>query len=278
MIAPITSRNFDMVVENVEMVYEMEISYAGESGRELYRLGDTGKWEEKDVYDGGWSEVFSDERSSDLHELLEKYALCQRRALGRSGYGSGWAQVIEKSVIDRLQDIDSGFIEGGPTYRDEILGRGAGPELDALVETRIFNQEVLGIVFAEPDYYQSHRWTIPYTRPPVGSDLPNSQLRPVYLRDCSCEYRQPNDSNYFGHFACCLEVVSARSTNIAAAWEVVQQMLENAYDFELYWAGPGRGFDCHFTGTGLVRGLTAPLAICRAARLAVMEMETNDEP
>ena len=58
------------------------------------------------------------------------------------------------------------------------------------------------------------------------------------------------------------------STDISAAWTVVEKMIEKGCDFELYKGDPG-GFDCHFTGTGLVHGKTAPQAICIAALKAL---------
>lgn len=64
------------------------------------------------------------------------------------------------------------------------------------------------------------------------------------------------------------------STDIAAAWEVVEWMLEYAYGFGLDWLGPGEGFECHFGTESICCELTAPLAICRAALLAVMGDES----
>lgn len=69
----------------------------------------------------------------------------------------------------------------------------------------------------------------------------------------------------------------AFSTDIAAAWMVMERMRADGFSAEVT-GHPGRGFHCHiYEGTGTRRrngyalADAAPLAICRAALLAVEE-------
>jgi hypothetical protein len=87
----------------------------------------------------------------------------------------------------------------------------AGPEVDAAV-ARALGLDVLGIIPCCPDPE-----TFGYL---VGYEEQGNIPRPVYLRDCACEFKEPNDVDYFGHHAGCLDVVHDYSTDIAAAWEV----------------------------------------------------------
>ncbi len=80
----------------------------------------------------------------------------------------------------------------------EINSMEVGPEMDALI-AEILGYKVLGIVLCEPSH-DSNGYIIPYW--PEGT-----VFRPVFLRDCICNLRQPSDIDYFGHSAGCLEVI-----------------------------------------------------------------------
>ena len=54
-------------------------------------------------------------------------------------------------------------------------------------------------------------------------------VRPVYLKECFCDHRDESDIEYFGHSSSCLEVVLPYSTVDAAAWEVVEKLVNDGY-------------------------------------------------
>ena len=59
------------------------------------------------------------------------------------------------------------------------------------------------------------------------------------------------------------------STDIAAAWEVVEKFIERKWSIEVSWPAPG-GFACQIRGLYAIgNGDTPMLAICKAALLAV---------
>ena len=67
------------------------------------------------------------------------------------------------------------------------------------------------------------------------------------------------------------------STDIAAAWEVVEKM--QSFDLEMEYPGEWRA-SAMLAGSDwgqTISDQTAPLAICRAALLAVMEAEPSPE-
>ena len=125
--------------------------------------------------------------------------------------------------------------------RDEILNMPAGREMDALVA-----EKVMG--WTNPRITPSGRFRI---TPPMGGKYHGGQMPPKY------------------------------STDIAAAWQVVEWLMERGDVFVEYWSD-GEWFVadkpvgvrqdattamCDGKATG---EMSAPLAICRAALLAVM--------
>ena len=138
--------------------------------------------------------------------------------------------------------------------RDEILALEAGRELDALVA-----EKVMG-------------WTWGEYSPPVEG--PSKILRPPESWAPSPDRAPGSEVSCPGwHFR-----VPQYSTDIAAAWEVVEKMVPIKYGFNLAIEsppGPWGDWEVHFYngGTHLAFADTAPLAICRAALLAVMEVE-----
>jgi hypothetical protein len=176
----------------------------------------------------------------------------------------------------------------------------AGRELDALVAEKVMGLKVVGrccAVFVEGE------WSIHPDAEPEGWTC-YAELAPVYARpECDCaesvvrEYDTPEKAELYreidaerdarqaismaktGHRTYCLGVVPGYSTDIAAAWEVVEKLLETCFvDVN---AIPGSSIIQWFVTVRLmpltarhpIRGagaLTAPLAICLAA-LAALE-------
>lgn len=64
------------------------------------------------------------------------------------------------------------------------------------------------------------------------------------------------------------------STDIKAAWAVVEKLRKLNYNLSLFYSD--EGFYCHFGQTELAgQAGTAPLAICRAALKAVASVDTH---
>lgn len=96
-----------------------------------------------------------------------------------------------------------------------------GRKLDALVAEEVLNYEIPGwttAIFVEGEY-SIH----PDTEP--GGWACFAEKAPVYLRHCLCKGEPENDPmvEVFGHATACLGVVRPHSTDIAAAWEVVEK-------------------------------------------------------
>ncbi len=145
-----------------------------------------------------------------------------------------------------------------------------GRELDELVARTVMRLNVLGWAgyHSDPECCCGQHRIIPFDFPQDASHF-SAQEGPIYLKDCFCDLR--NDDNdlvsYFGHTACCIEVVPFYSTSVAAERKVVDHMLEYAYDFKLAWLGATEGWYCRF-GKLPVRARTTSLAVCRAALMA----------
>ena len=96
------------------------------------------------------------------------------------------------------------------------MGKLAGLEMDVAV-ARALGLDVLGVIGVFPNPVCEGRFIIGFK---VGGNVP----RPIYLDDCICEFREPNDRDYFCHHAGCLKVVRQYSTDIAAAWDLIDVM------------------------------------------------------
>ena len=165
--------------------------------------------------------------------------------------------------------------------KDKILAMEAEPDLDWRVAELVMGLDVPGMLMVTPDHDSPSAYCVPYRQEPHGLDAP----RPVYVAHCACDMdeRQPSDEDYWGHYAACLEVVPRYSTDIAAAWQVADKLHNSGWwvrvksamneDLEqLGWAAHiGRWWNREYLGTW---ALTAPLVICRAALLAIMEAES----
>jgi hypothetical protein len=139
--------------------------------------------------------------------------------------------------------------------RDEILNMPAGREMDALIAENLFGWHwVTGILaFGQPSL--------------ISPELYGKQ------KDHLIDTTLRRDNGTFPHY----------STDIAAAWEVVEKMRDPSDDEPDFWvitdAGKNHGwvvssYWAHHDGNidnFHVQAETAPLAICRASLLAVMQ-------
>jgi hypothetical protein len=146
-----------------------------------------------------------------------------------------------------------------------------GPELDAEV-ARALGTEVLGMA---PCSHEPECGVLE-----VGDRRNGVHERAVSLDSCCCpddpakKARYADGQEYFGHLPWCLKPVPPYSTEIAAAWLVVERI---GGRFSLEWGGQ-HGWYCHMSAKGAdgewrygdgVTCETAPEAICRAALAAV---------
>lgn len=162
----------------------------------------------------------------------------------------------------------------------------AGRELDALVAERIMGLQVL------PEFLHAKRY--PTGDPPCLDSLQDARneyglgKHPFFVSpDCGCEDLDKTDPfelgdggphpwrdlpRFHGHAALCPEFVPLYSTDIAAAWSVVERMRELGWRLNLddfcfrYTALFSNSAGDHASAHG---SLTAPYAICLAALRAV---------
>lgn len=71
-------------------------------------------------------------------------------------------------------------------------------------------------------------------------------------------------------------MVPQYSTDISAAWEVVEKLRQSGYQGRIDWARPELGYECAFWSSPILpnemqfpRAETAPLAICLAALMVM---------
>lgn len=150
----------------------------------------------------------------------------------------------------------------------------AGPELDALVAEHVMKLDVVGFM---PCMNHGHGY---YDVPYDGNAGDFSVVRPICVTNCFCELKDPRDITILGHIAGCLDAIGDYSTDIAAAWKVVEK-LHGEISFEIcnYLADDTNdvwGWHCQIiygNSFGNGNGETAPLAICRAALKCVAPQE-----
>lgn len=161
--------------------------------------------------------------------------------------------------------------------RDEILNMEAGREMDAAVAAGPMQLEVLGNVRTARD--PCGGYDVPYKR------LDSGLLLPVYVAHCACDVgeREPNDADYWGHYAACLRVVPRYSQDWAAAGEVVEKMLLSMWDVsfdarrrkdQTYWDVSFYNEE-EWLQARADDQASMPLAICRAALLATLEADND---
>jgi len=176
----------------------------------------------------------------------------------------------------------------------------AGRELDALVAEKVMGLRVAGrccAVFVEGE------WSIHPDSEPAGWAC-YAGIEPVYARaDCDCaeplvrEYESPEKAALYaeidaerekrqsaaiaktGHRTYCLRIVPNYSTEIAAAWEVLEKIGRAT---EIRWHPKAEQhvlvmIGVYDTPGGVAEAETVPLAICLAALEVVRARPTEQE-
>ena len=168
---------------------------------------------------------------------------------------------------------------------DDAPNPAVGAELDAAVAREVFGIAVLGIVSCTL-YRGEWRISTPQDRRRVACAVYSLE------RYCNCAVMtaagQPLSHPELGHDRSCLRVVESYSTQMTAAWQVVEKLVQRGYQFSFDWSPThwwpkedepmpvAERWGCFFTGIPgtdmLIFGgrYSAPAeAVCRAA-MAVM--------
>ena len=151
-------------------------------------------------------------------------------------------------------------------------------ERDALVGEKVMGLSVVGECWATTDWEGGYLLEL---EPLYEFD---HQVF-VYVRSCQCEvirnsptYDTKYDIIICGHFANCLEIVPSYSTDIAAAWKIVEKITKgNNWELTIETDSGEWEVRCnaHFSRKDYnerqynSRAMTAPHAICLAALKAV---------
>ena len=143
-----------------------------------------------------------------------------------------------------------------------------GRELDALIAEKVMGLDVLG--WASGVCYGGDGWYIQDAEP---------KTHPAFLEHCFCDIGDYGDSwpVALGHDVGCLGVVRFYSTEIAAAWEVVEKLRGMGLNIRLHTWGEGWQFACGNVFTDWVipddaywsTAKTIPHAICLSALRAL---------
>jgi hypothetical protein len=156
----------------------------------------------------------------------------------------------------------------------------AGRELDALIAEKVMGLRVVGRAKAETFECKDDYLIIA-----EGGD------EPVFLSQgrCMCEddeglpgFPASEELHLFGHLRYCLDVVLHYSTDIAAAWQVIEKIrLGNSMMIDVSCGNGRLGWRCYIRvfekradghdREAFETANTAPLAICRAILRAIGE-------
>ena len=131
-----------------------------------------------------------------------------------------------------------------------------GPALDALVAEKVMGLRLDGDFPIQQD--EAGGWD-----PIDEEDGAGHQRRPCY-RTCG---DHPMPPYQYEHGSTCRRVVPEYSTDIAAAWEVVEKLRPTGPKLSIHAAR--LGYDVEYGPGWFVSAPTAPLAICRAALKAI---------
>jgi hypothetical protein len=155
----------------------------------------------------------------------------------------------------------------------------AGREMDAQIHERLFGVPVVG--WCTCAWVDGERSAHPESEDPAGWSC-YAERGPVFVEHCCCEHAALDETRYFGHVSSCLGVVPPYSTDIAAAWQVVEHFTAREYGKVRVSTSYYHGYHAHICwGPGVdgegsspegVYGGTAPEAICRAALAAVSRL------
>jgi hypothetical protein len=131
---------------------------------------------------------------------------------------------------------------GDAMTKDRILSTEAGPELDALVAEKVMGLNLVDVTVIDGKGVHTAKGFL-------GESY-------VSLAD--------------GRTGRSAKQCPAYSTDIAHAWTVVEKFIGRGTQRLIINAGGYYSYSCHYEGTrGVAEAPTAPLAICRAALLAV---------
>ena len=197
---------------------------------------------------------------------------------------AGWTEIVYSQLltvpfgVPPEGHIDRGVVEKAgikcevPPIQELIENLPAGSEMDALV-AEILGYDVLGITHCLPDpeglgYYLAYERLEDW-------EIVCSELRPVYLYQCACEFAKPNDKKYFGHVAGCLEICKEYSEEDNYAFEAVDWLVGKGYPVtistyqdnsycQVYEIEEKRSWADWYSHISDGEGKTRPLAICRA--------------
>jgi hypothetical protein len=146
--------------------------------------------------------------------------------------------------------------------RDEVLNMPAGREMDALIA-----EKVMGWIYSD-----SWEQLVPsgHADPPIWSDWEWDIEELTYVKHPinmmgGVSYR--GDKPYIPEY----------STNISAAWKIVEKMINDGYDIVDIWhenvvdVGWAMEWIKDGNGDNSIGSDTAPLAICKAALLTALD-------
>jgi len=156
--------------------------------------------------------------------------------------------------------------------REAIEKMPAGPEMDALV-AEILGYNVLGITHCWPDH-ECFGYDVPYELL-EDCEISWTELRPVYLDHCVCEFAKPDDKRYWEHGAGCLGVVPEYSLEDMYAFDIVDWLVEQDYRVNVTVSPDGAYCQIYklrdkdffanlYEAISYGIGETRPLAICRS--------------
>ena len=165
----------------------------------------------------------------------------------------------------------------------EILMEPAGPRLDAWVAEHVMGLTILG----DAPVWEDHEEPVFMHVLSEKFRRPGQRVRSVYVNECCCAQWSQDTRDYLGgHGPTCLVAVAAYSSDLEAAWEVVEKVAVCS-DFSLWREAEihyaNGAFDCAKWGACLANSpeafaTTAPLAISRAALLAVVAYSVTAAP
>lgn len=163
-------------------------------------------------------------------------------------------------------------------YTREQLEAMPDRELDAVVAERVMRLNVKGVCACY--HCEDDSWGVDDDGSWVGSGY--DSMQPVHLHP-NAMAPEPGDKTVLGESPVWLEIVPFYSTDIAAAWKVVERITPRAAQVDV-WARRGGKYACYVHGVDeelwkdgdfvddvFVEANTAPRAISIAAVLAVQE-------
>lgn len=159
----------------------------------------------------------------------------------------------------------------------------AGRELDALVAEKVMELEVPGsaVVFIDPECCIPWHGSVTDESRKDVEEKTYRYYWPIYLAHCCCDFKneQRDREEIFSHSVYCFEPVPFYSTDIAAAWELVEKLRAEDWEADIRgcYSSPHKcahPWSAFFVESGLGKpfgrmaksyGDAAPLAICLAA-------------